>query len=364
MRSCKVFVHLAQNKDARIWESKFYSGSLVGVNDKTPYGYGRAEQYGFSIEFSKIGDTGFISNVARIFLRVVLGFDFIHAWRNRQAMRGADVIWTHTESQYLAVAAVQMMMGSNVPVIGQSVWIFDQWPRLSFIKKIFYKALMRKIRVLTCHSPVNVAFAKSLLPHADIRLVPFGIASETKIPPRRRDQRPVRVLAVGNDKHRDWITLAQAVDGQDEMLLLVLSQTFPKRLLRDAGNIEARSARSNAELTEAYQGATVVCVPLSTNLHASGITVIQEAVLAGVPVIATDTGGLRDYFTEDEIRYVPIGDARALRHAISEIAGKPEEVVAAANRAQKRMGKDGDLGLDQYIMHHVDITKQILEHRT
>jgi len=33
-------------------------------------------------------------------------------------------------------------------------------------------------------------------------------------------------------------------------------------------------------------------VPLLPNLHASGITVIQEAVLAGVPVVATDTGGL------------------------------------------------------------------------
>ena len=48
----------------------------------------------------------------------------------------------------------------------------------------------------------------------------------------------------------------------------------------------------------------------------SGITVIQEAVLAGVPVIATATGGLSGYFPPDTVRYVPPGDVAALRDAI------------------------------------------------
>ncbi len=57
-----------------------------------------------------------------------------------------------------------------------------------------------------------------------------------------------------------------------------------------------------------------MCVPLKHNKHASGITVVQEAVLSGVPVVATLRAGLDAYFSHDEIRYVqpdnPIALAR------------------------------------------------------
>ena len=42
-------------------------------------------------------------------LKAALGFDFIHAWRNRHAILQSDVIWTHTEQEHLAVALVLLM---------------------------------------------------------------------------------------------------------------------------------------------------------------------------------------------------------------------------------------------------------------
>ena len=76
-------------------------------------------------------------------------------------------------------------------------------------------------------------------------------------------------------------------------------------MTRGASNIEIGRARSQDELLAAFREATLVCVPLLPNLHASGITVIQEAVLAGAPVVATDTGGLDAYFARDEIDSPP-----------------------------------------------------------
>ncbi len=66
------------------------------------------------------------------------------------------------------------------------------------------------------------------------------------------------------------------------MSLVILSTSIPRRLARYGSNIAIRSANSNDQLHEEYEKADIVCVPLKPNLHASGITVIQEAVLSGV----------------------------------------------------------------------------------
>lgn len=144
------------------------------------------------------------------------------------------------------------------------------------------------------------------------------------------------------------------------MSLLILSGSLPPRLARGAANVEIRVARTQSELSRSFAEATLVCVPLRSNLHASGVTVIQEAVLAGVPVVATDTGGLDAYFARDEVRFVPVGDVSALREALRETAREPEVACGQARRAQARM-IDGQLGAEAYIRRHVELTREILE---
>jgi glycosyltransferase involved in cell wall biosynthesis len=108
-----------------------------------------------------------------------------------------------------------------------------------------------------------------------------------------------------------------------------------------------------------FDEATVVCVPLRPNVHASGITVIEEAALAGVPIVATDVGGLDAYFPRDEIRYAPAGDVAALRQALRATASDPAAACAQARRAQQRM-VDGDLGAEAYIRAHVELSREVL----
>ena len=100
-------------------------------------------------------------------------------------------------------------------------------------------------------------------------------------------------------------------------------------------------------------------MPLKPNRHASGITVIQEAVLAGLPVVATATGGLEGYFGADAVRYVPPGDPAALRAALLEVAADPEAARLRAERAQARM-VEAEIGAEAYIRRHVDISREML----
>jgi glycosyltransferase involved in cell wall biosynthesis len=113
-------------------------------------------------------------------------------------------------------------------------------------------------------------------------------------------------------------------------------------------------------LYRAYERATVAVVPLLPNLHASGITAIQEGVLAGVPVIATDVGGLRAYFSDDEITFIPEGDAAALRDAVARVAKNSEEANVMVQRAQTRIA-DSEVNASSYIRRHVELSKELVK---
>ncbi len=355
----KVFVHLARNKDAERWRAAKQSGKLVGFNDETPYGYGRAEGMGCRIAYSRSDRERLLGKLARFAVRAAAGFDLVHALRQRKAMADADVVWTHTESQYLAVAAVLLMTRAWPKLLGQTVWLMDHWASINPLRRALYRKLIRRVDVLAFLSPDNLAIAASLFPDKKTVLVRYRIATDVRIAPHERRATPIRVLAVGNDRDRDWPTLIAAVRDQPDMSLLILSGAVSPRLARGARNVEIRRARTQAELMRGFEEATLVCVPLRPNVHASGITVIQEAALAGVPIVATDAGGLDAYFPRDEVRYTPAGDVEALRRALLTTASDPVEASGQARRAQKRM-VDGRLGAETYIRAHVELSREVL----
>ena len=354
-----VFVHLARNKDASEWRRAREAGTLVGVNDETPYGYGRAASMGCRVTFSRSSPEGPLGKALRLGIRWLSGFDYLHALRQGEALATADVVWTHTESQYLAVAAALIGKARRPKLLGQSVWLFDRWRKLDPLRRALYRRLIAKVDMLTFHSEENLAIARALFPDKRVELVRYGIASEISTAPTLRPASPIRILSVGNDRDRDWTTLIAALKGCERASLLILSETAPRGATQGAANIEVMQAKSNAELARHFAEATLVCVPLRPNSHVSGITVVQEAVLAGAPVVVSDTGGLRAYFGRDELRYVPLGDPFALREAIMEMASDPVAARNMAVRAQARL-TGGELGLAAYIRQHVELSQEML----
>lgn len=356
-----VFVHLAHDKDVVKWRQGWEDGKLVGRNDPTPYGYGRAEGMGCRITYSQAPPENPLQKLVRLGLRVILGFDLVHAYHQRRAIRDADVVWTHTESQFLGVAALLPKSGGP-KVIAQSVWLFDRWDRLNPFHKWLYARLIRRLDVLTFHSTVNMAVARRAFPEKDCRLVPFGIPSEGMTPPRSRGGEGLTIIAPGSDRHRDWATLVEAVSAIPAATTTILSGTAPKRLAQGKAAVSIHRARTNEEMNRYFDSAHAVCVPLKPNKHASGITVIQEAVLAGVPVVASAAGGLEGYFGPDEITFVPPGDASALSHALRAIERDPDAALAMARRAQEKMEREA-MGAETYVKQHVEISRELLNRR-
>jgi glycosyltransferase involved in cell wall biosynthesis len=362
-RPIRVFVHLAHGFGASQWEAKWKRSEIIGINDRLPYGYFWAREDGCLVEYSEDKEERLVGKLMRLGIRALLGFDFVHAWRNRRGIGRAEVVWTHTESQYLAVLLLfQARRRARRPkLIAQSVWLFDRWNRLSRPRRWFYAWLMRQADVLTVHSPENLQKARELFPMCRSEIVPFGIRTEP-IRPRepRKPHCPIRVLSLGNDRHRDWMTLVAAIKGWEQCELRLVSRRIPRALVRGARNVEIVCPSTNDDLMALYEWADIVALAIKPNLHASGITVVEEATVCGVPVICTDTGGLRAYFSDGEVKYVPPRQPEALRQQIASFAQDDDVGAAMVKRARERMVAAG-LSSRDFARRHVKLSRELLD---
>jgi glycosyltransferase involved in cell wall biosynthesis len=215
--------------------------------------------------------------------------------------------------------------------------------------------------MLVAQSLENLKVARDLFPGVRTALIPFGIGFDSMAtPPQRPVHRPVRVVSLGSDMHRDWRTLVAAIERWPGCTLRIASAKIDRRLIAGAANAEIVAATSRADVIDLYSSADIAVVPLKPNLHISGITVILEATIQGLPVICTDTGGLRGYFSEEEVRYIPPNDSDALRRAIEDLAADDQLRFTMARRAQARMLSD-DYSSRACALRHYELSRQLMD---
>jgi glycosyltransferase involved in cell wall biosynthesis len=361
-RRIKVFVHLVHGFGARRWSEAWAKGKMPGILDKLPYGYYHAADDQYDIRYSEDANESRATRFVRLALRRALGFDLWHAWRNRVGLHEADIVWTHTELEHLGVLLLWCYTNpvSRPRLIAQSVWLYDRWNDFSAPKRWLYKTLLAKADMLTVLSPENLVRARELFPDKPAEFVRFGIDSGAITPAVKRSRhKPLRVLSLGRDMHRDWDTLIQAIKPCGDWHLRIAATQNAPRLAAEPGKIELIKATTAREVFDLYAWADIVVLPLRANMHASGITVLAEAALSGVPVVATDTGGLRSYFSGREVKYVPVGDFLALRHAIRALADDDDLRFRLACAAQERILSD-DLSSRSYAMRHRELSDRLL----
>jgi glycosyltransferase involved in cell wall biosynthesis len=357
-----VFAHLAHGYGASGWQARWERGEIIGLNEHLPYGFFWAREQGCVVVYSEDRREGLVGIALRLGFRFLLGFDLVHAWRNRRGIYAADIVWTGTESQYLGVLLL-LLLGRRrehrPKVVAQSVWLFDKWPRMALPRRALYRRLIADAAVLTVHSPVSIEFARTLFPRQRSLFMPYGIAANgMSRPGGRAAHHVIRVVSAGSDCHRDWATLVTAVRDRPDIELKIVTRRLPAAL-RLGANVSVVHPASNDEYLALYRWADVVALSLTANLHGSGITVIEEAVVLGVPVVATDTGGLREYFSDQEIRYVPMSNPDAMRKAIEAVA-RDEKSAQMAARAQRRMVEAGLTSRD-FARRYAQLSRELMD---
>jgi glycosyltransferase involved in cell wall biosynthesis len=353
MKLTHIHVHLFYGADPRQFERDGEGGVL--------YGYHHAKSDCIALSYCEDHAESAVSRFVRRSIKAVVGFDFIHTFRNRAALLSSDVVWTHTEREYLAAALLLMLKGrKKAPLlVAQSVWLLDLWPTLSLPRRLLYKALLARADVLTTLSTVNAALARKYWGR-DATALLYGIsADEFPLTPvtEWKPHRPVRVAAIGNDRDRDWRTLVEAFQTDPGYSVRVATRRNVRRL--DGANVVVGPVHGLVAQRELYEWADVIVVPLHPNQHASGITVVLEAVTMGKPVVATANGGLEDYFCADSVCYVPTHDAGALHDAVASLVRQPMETLAMVRRSQQEFAAK-DLTTRAFADQHVELTRELL----
>jgi glycosyltransferase involved in cell wall biosynthesis len=188
--------------------------------------------------------------------------------------------------------------------------------------------------------------------------MPFSMGCDDIISsPARRAHHPIRILSAGNDRHRDWATIVAAIRDWPDAELRILAPRLPTGL-RLGSNVRHVRLSSKDELFELYRWADVVALALRPNFHGSGITVIEEATIFGVPVVVTDVGGLRGYFSDQELRYVEGSDPGAMRGAIAAVAAD-EASAQMVERAQRRRA-EAELTSRGFAFRHAALSREVL----
>ncbi|WP_250510791.1 glycosyltransferase [Caballeronia sp. GACF4] len=353
-----VHVHLFHGADPR----HYRSGDKIGCL----YGYHHAESPEFVLSYSRDAAEGKPMRILRRALKAIVGFDFIHTWRNRDDILSSDVVWTHTEHEHLSVALLLLLKGRRKQspgsplLLAQSIWLLDKWAGYGALRRWVYRKLIDRADILTTHSSVNAALVREYFDREATQVF-YGLNMQdfTVQEPREwTPHAPVRIGAIGNDRDRDWPTLAAAFRNDARYEVRIATRRRVPAALR-ASNVHVAPAIGLKAAREVYDWADVIVVPLRANTHASGLTVLLEAIALGKPVIVTDVGGLRDYFGAGHVAYVPAHDSAAMRRALDDMRSNP---ALALHRAQAALRHfiEQDYTTREFALQHVRITREAL----
>lgn len=172
------------------------------------------------------------------------------------------------------------------------------------------------------------------IPEERLFAVTYGVSADYYRP--GETERDVTVLAVGQDRGRDYATLFEAVRGTGIAVEVVCR---PENLagLDVPDEVTVRPPVPHRTYRDLLRRTRIMVVPTRVMAYPTGSSVALEAAASGCCVLATDTPAMADYLAHDETGVLlPVGDAGAWRRALGDLVADPERTArigAAARRS-------------------------------
>lgn len=252
-----------------------------------------------------------------------------------------DVVAVHW---WLPGAIAARLARVDAPVVltvhGTDVALLESEPRLAPLARW---ALQGCSRVEAVSSDLAERLERATGRPADaINPMPLDAALLAEVPPRVRNpdgDAPLGVLAAGRMvPEKGFADLLTAASLLSVPVRVTLVGDGPERdRLGELGrslrlNVGLPGQLSPGALRAAYATADVVAQPS----HREGFGLVAaEALAAGVPVVATDSGGARDILEAPHL--VPVGDVEALAARLAAVAADPEAARAEAAASAPRI---------------------------
>lgn len=261
-------------------------------------------------------------------VRVCGRYDVVYAW-------GAEAI-------ALVFALLVKVTRRRVRLVCQFTWVSQ--PK----KRWFIRLVRRQITVLLLTPPSQAKYAigRRLMPPGKVVNILEGVDLEFWRSPDEVEQ---RIVCSAGREMRDYGTLVRALSATDIPCCIAARRTRGKeydnwrRSLGDWGekvalptNVTFTPQLMPLELRGLYAKSRFVVIPLLQSDTDNGINVLLEAWSMGRAVICSDTVGLSEIVVDGHnARTVPVGDADALRGAITELWQHPEQAAALGANGRK-----------------------------
>jgi glycosyltransferase involved in cell wall biosynthesis len=246
--------------------------------------------------------------------------DLVHAWGTE---RGAALVASRLPYPYLVTIQGLLTWYSELVPLGR----YDRFA--AWLEQLS----LPRARVITTESRFSVDYLRARYPRATVQQAEHAPAWRFHEIRRRPQISPMRILCVGTWGYRKGSDLLLraldgvigkldfeliAVGGSDESFLAVLRSELSPSLWQ---RITVHRHLTPEQIADELSRATILALPTRADTSPNAV---KEAVVAGVPVVATAVGGVPDYvFPGRNGVLSPAGDLAGVIHALQEAAAHP-----------------------------------------
>jgi glycosyltransferase involved in cell wall biosynthesis len=193
---------------------------------------------------------------------------------------------------------------------------YHQPPQV-FEKVVRCKGILRKLDAVIVVASNQAGYFRSRVGEKRVFVVPHGVDTDF-FTPREQEKREGKVCLFVGQWLRDFDMLGKvvrAVGARDpEVTFKIITRQDYAKAFAGLKNVIALSGVADSDLLRAYQEADILVMPL---MDCTANCAVLEGMGCGLPVVATDVGGIRDYVTDSCARLVPRGDVEGMCQTIS-----------------------------------------------
>ncbi len=308
--------------DLDAWADSYARGERP---TRLPYGVDALGEVGYQLGSARVPSGTLVAKVRRT-VEHRLGFPIARTLASVPKAAGADLVIALLEGQGRGAAWAKqhhLPPYARTPLLIWSCWLADDLTRMPRAERRAYVATMRHADLVThlARSETEILIdagfsAEQLFP------VTYGVAADFYTPGAA--DRDIDVLAIGQDRGRDYGTLFAAVQGTGIRVDVICK---PENLtgLQIPDEVTVHGVVPHLTYRELLRRAKVVAVPTIDLAYPTGSSVTLEASSCGACVVVSDTRSMREYVTDDESGLlVGVGDAAGWRTALQRALGDGE----------------------------------------
>jgi glycosyltransferase involved in cell wall biosynthesis len=260
-----------------------------------------------------------------------------------------DVAIVGTDVEAVVVGAMRHLFSPRTRLVFET---FIMTPRGNRLLNRFYDLYLRLVlsqcALAICHSSLEVSRYRQAFPRTRCRFafVPFGTAVVARheliaARPASCDDPAYAPIVSAGRSGRDYLTLAQAVDGLACRLDIICDTAPPTEGVAVGEQIAIRRDCAGTAYIEALSRALFVVVPLSADDISAGQMVLLQAAALERAVIITRTPTTEEYATDEvDALMVDRGDVGQMRRAIRRLLDDPALRRRLAVAARARFERD------------------------